>query len=808
MRTTTWKMIPLALAVALFAALFPARAGAQYGDNRAPNGDDSVISQTVARISFLEGDASYTRGDDPDNWQPAVLNVPVTLGDRVYTGDRSRMELQVQGGTLVRLAPGSDLTALNLTDDVKQLSLTSGTATFQVRRLRRDEVFEVDTPNVAVTFEAAGTYRIDVDADGNSRVVVRRGEVTVAAGGGQIPVSAGDEISIQGFDNPNYDVTSAGARDSWDQWVSFRDSRYRQVRSYAYVNAEVVGAEDLDQYGRWEDVPQYGRAWTPSVVSAGWAPYRDGQWIWQDPWGWTWVGAEPWGWAPYHYGRWVNSSSRWYWVPEGRQTAAIYSPALVAFVGGGPGWSASMTIGGGGGYVGWFPLAPRDPFIPWWGDRRRAEVNVNVTNVNYVNRTYVTVVNQNTFVSGGVVTGNYIRDPQIVRQVVASPIQRGAIPVVPTAASLRVARVGTSRQIQAARPPAAILNRSVVTRVAPPVAPASFDTKMRVIRENRGAPVAPAAAARLAVEAGGARAAAPVRPATSAAGGGGRGVGLTPRREGAKNVRPQAVTAPRGKALATTERPLVSAPSAASSPAAPAPARIAPGAVVTPGERMGRPGNRPETPGRTAAPPPSAAPQTQTPPTPARPGPDSWRERQPQDRQTPPPPSGVAPAPAKDTTTRPVPPGRQRQAPPVEETKAPPPAARETPTTPIPPGRQRQLDQQRQAQSPADQAAPPPRPAVKPDQPAPSTERRGTPEANPPRREVSPPNRETPRPPAREVAPPARGNQAPARVEGDRPGNRGVVRPPTSEERKAAADKKKKEQKDKEKEPPPPPPSD
>ena len=44
-------------------------------------------------------------------------------------------------------------------------------------------------------------------------------------------------------------------------------------------------------------------------------PYRDGRWIWQEPWGWTWVDNAPWGFAPFHYGRWAYVGSRWGWVP-------------------------------------------------------------------------------------------------------------------------------------------------------------------------------------------------------------------------------------------------------------------------------------------------------------------------------------------------------------------------------------------------------------------------------------------------------------------------------------------------------------
>ncbi len=670
MRMPTPWWIRLSISAAAVAVLFPPSVRAQ-NDGGQPYGGQTPddIQQTVARIAYVDGnDASYSRGDDPDNWQAAVVNVPVTLGDRVYTGDGTRMELQVHGGAFVRLAPQTDLTALNLTDDVKQLSLSSGTASFRVPRLRSDEVFEVDTPNGAVTLDTPGNYRVDVDPNGSSRVAVQSGHVTVSADGGEIPVSSGNEISIQGFDNPSYDVVRLGGVDQWDRWVGTRDARFGRGASYQYVNADIVGAQDLDQYGRWDDVPQYGRVWTPASVAVGWTPYSNGQWMWQDPWGWTWVGAEPWGWAPYHYGRWVTYSSRWYWVPAGPRAAVAYSPALVGFVGGGPGFSASFSAGGGG-YVGWFPLAPQDPFNPWWGPQRVAAARV--TNVTYVNQTYVTVVNQNTFVSGGSVARNAVRDPQIVRQVRSAAVVRGPIPIVPTMASLRFAG---SASRPAARPPAVAARRAVVTRVAPPPAPASFQAKARLIQQNHGAPVAPRAAAQLSIQApGGARASAPIRPAAVAAQG---RVGPTPRHADA-SVRPQPITAPRGKALATSDRPIAANPSVGAQPA-PAPMRIAPGAVAASPAPKGGPAPAPAPPAgeawRQRRVPPGQQQQQTPPPSEARPP-----GRNPAAEATPPPPAREA-APSRSEAAPPprhAPPPPQREAPPPPQREAPPPPRRE-----------------------------------------------------------------------------------------------------------------------------------
>ena len=80
-----------------------------------------------------------------------------------------------------------------------------------------------------------------------------------------------------------------------------------------------------------------------------------GHWAWIDPWGWSWVDDEPWGFAPFHYGRWAQFGGRWGWVPCPMRETPVYAPALVAWIGGGTGFSLSASFGGGPA-VGWFPL--------------------------------------------------------------------------------------------------------------------------------------------------------------------------------------------------------------------------------------------------------------------------------------------------------------------------------------------------------------------------------------------------------------------------------------------------------------------
>src|SRR5919108_6029042 len=205
---------------------------------------------TVARISSVSGPVTYSRGDDPDHWDDAIENVPLTIGDRIYSPEDGRAELQLPSGNFVRLAPRSYFSTLNLSDDIKQFYLGEGAAAFNIRRLPSDEVIEVDTPNVSVTFDQPGSYRIAVDEDGNSRISVRRGRVIVAANSRQI-TAENSEIRIYSIDSPRYEIVGLPATDAFDRWVAERDARFERAYSDAsrYASEEIIGVEDLSEYG-------------------------------------------------------------------------------------------------------------------------------------------------------------------------------------------------------------------------------------------------------------------------------------------------------------------------------------------------------------------------------------------------------------------------------------------------------------------------------------------------------------------------------------------------------------------------------
>ena len=336
----------------------------------------------VARLSYMEGDVGLLPSGAQD-WGEAGINRPLTTGDRLSSSTGARAELELDGAAL-RLDGGTDVGFLQLDDQLAQLELTQGTLNLTVRQLDDGQSYEIDTPTVALVVDHPGSFRVDVGADGQAtRVTAFDGNATVyGENDAQRLVVAGRSYRFADSALADVAVEDIAGGDEFDAWSDERDRRYADSESRRYVSDDVIGYQDLDQYGDWSSDPEYGQVWYPAHVDTGWAPYRDGHWAWVGPWGWTWVDDAPWGFAPYHYGRWAWRSRGWCWVPGPIGWRPVYAPALVAFVGGNH-WRASI---GSGAPIGWYPLGPGEVYDPWYRGSRRYYTRINVTNIHVHDR--------------------------------------------------------------------------------------------------------------------------------------------------------------------------------------------------------------------------------------------------------------------------------------------------------------------------------------------------------------------------------------------------------------------------------------
>ena len=465
----------------------------------------------AARLSYINGTVSFSPAGQPD-WVHAVVNRPLTTGDALWTDENSRAELQL-GGAAIRLGSTTSVTLLNLDDHIAQMQLSQGTLKVRVRRIGSNQVFEVDTPNLAFTLRRAGEYRIDVDPNGDATAVrVQSGKAEVYGEGTSYAVDSRQGYRFYGTGLSDYEPLATRHDDKLDTWAHDRDSRSDYSPSARFVSPDVVGYEDLDASGTWRDEPGYGNVWTPTHVAAGWTPYHDGHWAWIEPWGWTWVDDAPWGFAVSHYGRWANIKGSWGWVPGPPREQAVYAPALVAFVGG-KNFQGSLSVGSTiAAVVGWFPLAPREVYRPSYPVSRGYFDNINRSNAVIapaaITKVYNTtnVTNNTTIVNNNVTKVVYVNQ-QVVGAVVAVPAQafvqsqpvaKAAVPVSKEAAtSAPVGNVAVVAPVQqsvhggaataGAKPPAR--ERAVVAHTAPPPPPVAFALQQQQLAAKPGMPI-------------------------------------------------------------------------------------------------------------------------------------------------------------------------------------------------------------------------------------------------------------------------------------------------------------------------------
>jgi hypothetical protein len=451
--------------------------------------DDQDPPGRVARLNFAEGSVSFQPAGEGD-WVTAVLNRPMVTGDNLWADEDSRAEVHI-GSAALRLGAQTGVTFLDITDNATQIRLAQGSLLVRVRHVDDDDAYEIDTPNLAFNVLQAGTYRIDVSADGNQTITtVFHGRGRVTGGGYSYNVLAGQSATFTGADTLDYQIGQVPDQDEFDQWAFQRDAREDDADSANYVSREMTGYEDLDDSGDWSYVAGYGECWAPRAVAVGWAPYRFGHWVWVSPWGWTWVENEPWGFAPFHYGRWAFENNRWFWVPGPVVVRPVWAPAMVAFVGGGAGFRFSAGVG-----VGWFPLGPGEVFLPGYRVSRNYVNNVNITNTSVnitrvtnvyntvvINKTVVNEVYVNQRVSGGVTVVS--RDAFVNARPVAQNILRveprelAVAPVSHLVAvePVRQSVIGAGRPV-AVRPPAAVISRPVVAQRTPPPPPRPIEQR-------------------------------------------------------------------------------------------------------------------------------------------------------------------------------------------------------------------------------------------------------------------------------------------------------------------------------------------
>ncbi|MGA7239182.1 MAG: DUF6600 domain-containing protein [Bryobacteraceae bacterium] len=283
-------------------------------------------------------------------WIPAERNLPLPESAWIRTGTASRVEIELDEGSVWRLGPESqgglsDYTRHSTGQRVTLLLLDRGLAYFSGSSSAPDSLLLV-VPGAQVAVTKAARLRFEA-ADVATQLAVLQGVARFSSPAAEIDVAQGQTSRVEPSRPNRFFLYREVTPIDLDRWSAGRDKTLASAISALHV-PQRYGLADLDSAGQWVQTDDLGTVWQPKAAE-GWTPYRSGRWRWLDGLGYTWVSDESWGWLPYHYGRWTKHGDLgWVWAPSSN---GVFKSGEVFWM-------------RGARFAAWGPLAPGEDWNP------------------------------------------------------------------------------------------------------------------------------------------------------------------------------------------------------------------------------------------------------------------------------------------------------------------------------------------------------------------------------------------------------------------------------------------------------------
>ena len=269
-----------------------------------------------ARLGEFDGKVeAQLQAADP--WIEGQRNLPLPESAWVRTGTGSRVEIELDEGSVWRLGPESlaeisDYSGLSTGQRITLLSLDHGLAYFTGEAPGNDALSLV-VPGAQIILHRGARVRLEAQ-DTWSQIAVIEGTVRFSSPAAEVELREGQTVKVEPANPARFFLYREVTRMDLDRWSEERDKALAAPLSGRHVS-ERYGLTDLDSSGQWIQTDDLGAVWKPKTAE-DWTPYRQGHWLWLDALGYTWVSDDAWGWLPYHYGRWLHRDGiGWVWAP-------------------------------------------------------------------------------------------------------------------------------------------------------------------------------------------------------------------------------------------------------------------------------------------------------------------------------------------------------------------------------------------------------------------------------------------------------------------------------------------------------------
>jgi hypothetical protein len=309
----------------------------------------------IVRLSDVQGSVQIDKNTG-SGFEHAFVNLPITQGVHLRTGNGGRAEIEFEDGSSMRLTPNTsvEFSRLGLSDSgqrISQVNLVEGMA--YVNWLGKDDL-AVNFAHEKLAIDHSAHFRVD-SSDQLASLAVFKGDIDVEGPAGKLTVEKNRTATFNAADQDKSTVAKKIADeplDSWDKEATSYHDQYAKNNTTPYG----YGFSDLNYYGAFSNVAGYGMMWQPFFTGAGWDPFMDGAWGFYPGMGYMFASAYPWGWMPYHYGNWMfipgmgwmwqpGAFNSWVGVPSYTATTLAHVTALVPPAAGS---TQTVVIGKGG----------------------------------------------------------------------------------------------------------------------------------------------------------------------------------------------------------------------------------------------------------------------------------------------------------------------------------------------------------------------------------------------------------------------------------------------------------------------------
>ncbi len=195
-------------------------------------------AEHAGRIHMLEGEASILRSN-AGKWQQIRLNMPVRIGDQIYTREESFVEIRLINGTIMRLDEKTKIVVDSADETGVRTSSSIGNIWVNMRKLvNTGKEFELSSPTATAAIRGT-VFQMQTDRDSSTDVSVYSGKIEVG------PTKGNNDSDNEG-NKPKDRVEVPGPEEipgpyevSLDQWrmivagqkISVRgDGKYAQTK--------------------------------------------------------------------------------------------------------------------------------------------------------------------------------------------------------------------------------------------------------------------------------------------------------------------------------------------------------------------------------------------------------------------------------------------------------------------------------------------------------------------------------------------------------------------------------------------------